>query len=56
LRAGHVAGRIETTTRFGVNEPMQAAQNSNTTGILLALGGGVVLSLNDLAIKALSGA
>ncbi|MEN9850708.1 MAG: hypothetical protein RL128_871 [Pseudomonadota bacterium] len=35
---------------------MQAASNSNTTGILLALGGGVVLSLNDLAIKALSGA
>ena len=55
MRAGHVAGRIETAARFGVNEPMQAAQNSNTTGILLALGGGVVLSLNDLAIKALSG-
>jgi drug/metabolite transporter (DMT)-like permease len=35
---------------------MQAAPNSNTTGILLALGGGVILSLNDLAIKALSGA
>jgi len=35
---------------------MQTASNSNTTGILLALGGGVVLSLNDLAIKALSGA
>ena len=35
---------------------MQPAQSSNTTGILLALGGGVILSLNDLAIKALSGA
>ncbi|MFZ9346128.1 MAG: DMT family transporter, partial [Burkholderiaceae bacterium] len=35
---------------------MQPAQSSNTTGILLALGAGVILSLNDLAIKALSGA
>ena len=33
---------------------MNAPANSNTSGILLALGGAVTLSLNDLAIKALS--
>ncbi|GAB1477518.1 DMT family transporter [Paracoccaceae bacterium] len=35
---------------------MTDAPKSPKTGILLALGGGVTLSLNDLAIKALSGA
>ena len=35
---------------------MNTAPKSNTTGILLALGGGITLSMNDLAIKALSGA
>ncbi len=30
------------------------APSSSTTGILLALGGGITLSLNDLAIKALA--
>lgn len=35
---------------------MAEAQKSNATGIMLALGGGVILSMNDLAIKALSGA
>lgn len=34
---------------------MSGEANPNTTGILLAIGGAVVLSLNDLAIKALSG-
>ncbi len=34
---------------------MSAHPKSNTTGILLALGGGITLSMNDLAIKALSG-
>lgn len=34
---------------------MTTAPKSNTTGILLALGGGITLSMNDLAIKALSG-
>jgi drug/metabolite transporter (DMT)-like permease len=33
---------------------MHAAPKSNLTGILLALGGGVMLSLNDLSIKFLS--
>lgn len=33
---------------------MTAPAKSNTSGILLALGGGVTLSMNDLAIKALS--
>lgn len=33
---------------------MMTQTNSNTTGILLALGGAVTLSMNDLAIKALS--
>ena len=35
---------------------MTTAPTSQATGIFLALGGGVVLSMNDLAIKALSGA
>ena len=35
---------------------MSEAPKSNTPGILLALGGGITLSMNDLAIKALSGA
>jgi drug/metabolite transporter (DMT)-like permease len=35
---------------------MSGPSTSTTTGILLALGGAVVLSMNDLAIKALSGA
>lgn len=35
---------------------MSEQPTSNATGILLALGGGVTLSMNDLAIKALSGA
>lgn len=35
---------------------MSAQPTSNSTGIFLALGGGVILSMNDLAIKALSGA
>ncbi len=35
---------------------MTEAPKSPKTGILLALGGGITLSLNDLAIKALSGA
>lgn len=35
---------------------MTDAPKSPKTGILLALGGGVTLSMNDLAIKALSGA
>ncbi|NTT84394.1 DMT family transporter [Tabrizicola fusiformis] len=35
---------------------MTDAPKSPKTGILLALGGGITLSLNDLAIKALSGA
>lgn len=30
------------------------ASSSSTTGILLALGGGIILSMNDLAIKALA--
>lgn len=34
---------------------MSGEPNSNTSGILLAIGAAVVLSLNDLAIKALSG-
>ncbi len=34
---------------------MSAHPKSNTTGILLALGGGITLSMNDLAIKELSG-
>ena len=34
---------------------MSTDAKSNTSGILLALGGGVILSMNDLAIKALSG-
>ena len=34
---------------------MTTPTSSNTTGILLALGGGITLSMNDLAIKALSG-
>ncbi|TXI02155.1 MAG: DMT family transporter [Pseudorhodobacter sp.] len=33
---------------------MMTPAKSNTSGILLALGGGVTLSMNDLAIKALS--
>jgi drug/metabolite transporter (DMT)-like permease len=35
---------------------MNTRPKSNTTGIFLALGGGITLSMNDLAIKALSGA
>lgn len=35
---------------------MSEAPKSNTPGILLALGGGITLSMNDLAIKSLSGA
>lgn len=35
---------------------MNAQPKSNATGIFLALGGGITLSMNDLAIKALSGA
>lgn len=35
---------------------MSAQPKSNASGILLALGGGIILSMNDLAIKALSGA
>lgn len=35
---------------------MRRAANTNTTGILLAIGGAIVLSMNDLAIKALSDA
>jgi drug/metabolite transporter (DMT)-like permease len=36
--------------------PQHTAPKSNATGIFLALGGGITLSMNDLAIKALSGA
>ncbi len=35
---------------------MNTQPKNNTSGILLALGGGIILSMNDLAIKALSGA
>lgn len=35
---------------------MSEQPTSNATGIFLALGGGITLSMNDLAIKALSGA
>ena len=35
---------------------MSSSAKSNRTGIFLALGGAVTLSMNDLAIKALSGA
>ena len=35
---------------------MNTQPKSNASGILLALGGGIILSMNDLAIKALSGA
>lgn len=52
-----VAGRIESPLSRRLNGAMNTTSaNSNSPGILLALGGGVTLSLNDLAIKALSGA
>ena len=51
----NVAGRTENPGGAGLYAAMIATPSSNTTGILLAIGGSVVMSLNDLAIKALSG-
>ena len=51
----NVAGRTENPGGAGLYAAMTATPSSNTTGILLAIGGSVVMSLNDLAIKALSG-
>ena len=54
----NVAGRIETSPDLGFTAPIMTTQPSartTLTGILLALGGSATLSINDLAIKFLSG-
>ncbi len=51
-----VAPKTDSGPPRDLTKQMNTQPKSNASGILLALGGGIILSMNDLAIKALSGA
>lgn len=57
MRPAGVGNALDARDREGFSRGMSASPSSNTTltGVLLALGGSVVLSINDVAIKFLSG-